>query len=53
MKNSFQALKDQDMESNEDCFLNSMDDEYISVVWPKLKSEVKDVLKSGVYPSKA
>ncbi|GJT94359.1 hypothetical protein Tco_1089877 [Tanacetum coccineum] len=46
MKNSFQALKDQDMESNEDCFLNSVDDEYIYVVWPKLKSEVEDVMKS-------
>ncbi|PWA49857.1 hypothetical protein CTI12_AA472210 [Artemisia annua] len=51
VSNSFDALKDQVMVDKEDEFIEGMDEEYINVVWPKLKSEVEEVMKSGVYPS--
>ncbi|GJR13403.1 putative RNA-directed DNA polymerase [Tanacetum coccineum] len=50
ISNSFNAL-DQDMVDKEDVFLDSVNDEFDSVVWPKLKLEVENVMKSGVYPS--
>ncbi|GKB73101.1 RNA-directed DNA polymerase, eukaryota, reverse transcriptase zinc-binding domain protein, partial [Tanacetum coccineum] len=53
VKNSFQVLEDHEMKDKEDCFLNSVHDEYKNVVWPKLKCEVEDVMKSGLYPSKS
>ncbi|PWA73262.1 hypothetical protein CTI12_AA262610 [Artemisia annua] len=51
VSNSFDALKDQEMVDKEDAFIEGMDEEYINVIWPKLKSEVEEVMKSGVYPS--
>lgn len=53
VNNSFQALEDLDMVDKDDCFLKSVDDEYKSVVWPKLQCEVEEVMKSGVYPSES
>ncbi|PWA80038.1 hypothetical protein CTI12_AA080440 [Artemisia annua] len=51
VSNSYQVLDDQDMVDKEDVFLNSVDEEFLSSVWPKLKSEVEEVFQSGVYPS--
>ncbi|GJZ89174.1 hypothetical protein Tco_0660956, partial [Tanacetum coccineum] len=50
VKNSFQVLEDHEMKDKEDCFLNSVHDEYKNVVWPKLKCKVEDVMKSGIDP---
>lgn len=41
VKNPFQVLNDQDMVDKDDCFIKS-------VVWPKLQSEVEEVMRSGV-----
>ncbi|PWA89282.1 hypothetical protein CTI12_AA034600 [Artemisia annua] len=48
ISNSYQALEDQDMAHKEESFLNSMDEEFLSSVWPKLKSEVEEVLQSAI-----
>ncbi|GKA50944.1 RNA-directed DNA polymerase, eukaryota, reverse transcriptase zinc-binding domain protein [Tanacetum coccineum] len=52
VKNSFQVFDDHDIVDKDECFLDSVDEEYRSIVWPKLKSEVEEVMRSGVYPSK-
>nr|GEV79345.1 hypothetical protein [Tanacetum cinerariifolium] len=39
--NSFQVLGDHNLEEKEECFLNSVDEEYKNVVWPMLKCEVR------------
>ncbi|PWA85990.1 RNA-directed DNA polymerase, eukaryota, Reverse transcriptase zinc-binding domain protein [Artemisia annua] len=49
--NSFQVLEDQDMMDKDGEFNSSVDEEYKNVVWPKLQSEVVEVLVSGIYPS--
>ncbi|GKA11998.1 RNA-directed DNA polymerase, eukaryota, reverse transcriptase zinc-binding domain protein [Tanacetum coccineum] len=49
--NAFQVLSDQDMLDKEDEFIKGADIEYKNVIWPKLKLEVDDVMKLGVYPS--
>nr|GEV95499.1 reverse transcriptase domain-containing protein [Tanacetum cinerariifolium] len=38
--NSFQVLEDHDMIDKQENFCNSVDDEFKSVVWPKLQNEV-------------
>ncbi|PWA44631.1 hypothetical protein CTI12_AA393700 [Artemisia annua] len=53
VSNSYQVLEDQDMLDKEESFLNSVDEEFLSSVWPKLKSEVDVVLQSGVYPDQS
>ncbi|GKA97932.1 RNA-directed DNA polymerase, eukaryota, reverse transcriptase zinc-binding domain protein [Tanacetum coccineum] len=49
--NSFQALDDQVMEDKEKAIEAAMDNEYINVIWPKLKQDVVSIMESGVYPS--
>ncbi|GKA11702.1 RNA-directed DNA polymerase, eukaryota, reverse transcriptase zinc-binding domain protein [Tanacetum coccineum] len=51
VKNSFQVLDDQIMKDKEECVLESIDEEYMSVIWPMLKQDVIDVMKSGICPS--
>ncbi|GJW47602.1 putative reverse transcriptase domain-containing protein [Tanacetum coccineum] len=53
VKNSFQALDDVDqlMKEKENCVLESMEEEYESEIWPKLKQDVINILESGIYPS--
>ncbi|GJU16783.1 RNA-directed DNA polymerase, eukaryota, reverse transcriptase zinc-binding domain protein [Tanacetum coccineum] len=51
VKNSFQVLDDQMMKDKEECVLESMDEEYKSDIWLKLKQDVIDVMESGCYPS--
>ncbi|PWA42554.1 hypothetical protein CTI12_AA543050 [Artemisia annua] len=51
VSNSYQVLEYQDMMDKEESILNSMDKEFLSSVWPNLKSEVDEVLQSGVYPA--
>ncbi|GKC34860.1 hypothetical protein Tco_1047244 [Tanacetum coccineum] len=50
VKNSFQALEDHDMVDKEECFLKSVDEEFKTVVWSKLKSEVVEVMNYGTEP---
>ncbi|GJX98699.1 hypothetical protein Tco_0355718, partial [Tanacetum coccineum] len=38
--NSFQVLEDQNMVDKEEIFINSIDNKYKNVVWPKLQNEV-------------
>ncbi|GJZ86130.1 hypothetical protein Tco_0657740, partial [Tanacetum coccineum] len=45
------VLSDHDMLDKEDEFIKGADIEYKNVIWPKLKLEVDDVMKLGVYPS--
>ncbi|GJW44992.1 RNA-directed DNA polymerase, eukaryota, reverse transcriptase zinc-binding domain protein [Tanacetum coccineum] len=51
VKNSFQLLDDQMMKDKEECVLESMDEEYKSDIWPKLKQDITDVMESGYYRS--
>ncbi|GJX75708.1 hypothetical protein Tco_0322519 [Tanacetum coccineum] len=51
--NSFQAFEDHDMVDKEEMFNDSFNEEYEKSVWPKLRKDVEDVLKSGVYLSLA
>ncbi|PWA77961.1 hypothetical protein CTI12_AA221320 [Artemisia annua] len=53
VSNTFQAFDDHDMVDKENEFINGTDVEYTNVVWPKLKLEVDEVMKSGKYPSMA
>ncbi|PWA66587.1 hypothetical protein CTI12_AA325620 [Artemisia annua] len=53
VNNSYQVFEDHDMVDKDEEFLGVVDEEYDKVVWPKLKLEVVNVLKSGVYPSLA
>ncbi|GKA98535.1 RNA-directed DNA polymerase, eukaryota, reverse transcriptase zinc-binding domain protein [Tanacetum coccineum] len=39
------------MKEKEECVLESMDEEYKSDIWPKLKQDVIDVMESGCYSS--
>ncbi|GJY57541.1 RNA-directed DNA polymerase, eukaryota, reverse transcriptase zinc-binding domain protein [Tanacetum coccineum] len=50
--NSFRALDNQDMVDKDGDFLNLVDDEFNSVVWPQLRKEVELVMTSGIYPFK-
>ncbi|PWA85504.1 RNA-directed DNA polymerase, eukaryota, Reverse transcriptase zinc-binding domain protein [Artemisia annua] len=51
--NSFDVLGDQEMMDKEKAVEEAMDEEYINVIWPKLKQEVINVMETGIYPSKA
>lgn len=51
VSNTFHALSDQEMADKDEVFISGAGEEYTNVVWPKLQKEVKEVMKSGVYPS--
>ncbi|PWA35734.1 hypothetical protein CTI12_AA607030 [Artemisia annua] len=49
--NSFDVLGDCDMVDKENALDASESAEYEDVIWPKLRMEVENVMKSGKYPS--
>ncbi|GKE06544.1 RNA-directed DNA polymerase, eukaryota, reverse transcriptase zinc-binding domain protein [Tanacetum coccineum] len=48
VKNSFQVLDDEVMKDQEECVLETMEEEYNSEILPKLK---QDVMETGIYPA--
>ncbi|GJW75105.1 hypothetical protein Tco_0134475 [Tanacetum coccineum] len=47
----FEVLDDEVMKDQEECVLETMEEEYNSEIWPKLKQDVIDVMETGIYPA--
>ncbi|GKG20209.1 hypothetical protein Tco_0380010, partial [Tanacetum coccineum] len=45
------VLDDEVMKDQEECVLETMEEEYNSEIWPKLKQDVIDVMETGIYPA--
>ncbi|GJV12045.1 hypothetical protein Tco_1353586 [Tanacetum coccineum] len=53
VSNSFHVLDDKRLMEKEKIIVDTMDEEYENVIWPKLMQELILVMETGVYPSMA